>query len=391
MIRFFILLFFATILFSSEVETFKWEEGVSYSLFLEKNSLPKNRLLTILDDDDQKLVEEIRAGITCQIVRSEDKKIEQILIPLNDELQIHIYQDEDSYSFEAIPIIYDLKTEAISLKINTNPSVDLLNETGSIGVVSIFTNGFKKTVDFTAIQKNDDLVMIYEQKYRLGKPFSMPNLKAAMIQIKGYRHYVYLSEDGRYYSEKGAQVENFLLANPVSNIRISSTFTLRRYHPILQKYRAHLGIDYAARSGTPIMAAGDGKITFAGYTNGYGNLIKIQHSDGFLTLYAHQTSFKQGIRTGVKIQKGQVIGYIGSTGLSTGPHLHFGLYRDNIAIDPLTVVQKTAKALTNKEKDEFVKLRKKYDTEILSHLQKGTKFIKLNDSGNSCFVQNKTE
>lgn len=391
MIRFFILLFFATILFSSEVEIFKWEEGVSYSLFLEKNNLPKSRLLTILDDDDQKLVEEIRAGISCQIVRGEDKKIEQILIPLNDELQIHIYQDEDSYSFEAIPIIYDLKTEAIALKINTNPSVDLLNETGSIGVVSIFTNAFKKTVDFTAIQKNDDLVMIYEQKYRLGKPFSMPNLKAAMIQIKGYRHYVYLSEDGRYYSEKGAQVESFLLANPVSNIRISSTFTLRRYHPILQKYRAHLGIDYAARSGTPIMAAGDGKIAFAGYTNGYGNLIKIQHSDGFLTLYAHQTSFKQGIKTGIKVQKGQVIGYIGSTGLSTGPHLHFGLYRDNVAIDPLTVVQKTTKALTNKEKEEFTKLRKKYDAEVLSHLQKGTKFIKLNDSGNSCFVQNKTE
>ena len=391
MIRFFILLFFATILFSSEVEIFKWEDGVSYSLFLEKNNLPKSKLLTILDDDDQKLVEEIRAGITCQMVRSEDKKIEQILIPLNDELQIHIYQDDNSYSFEAIPIIYDLKTEAISLKINTNPSVDLLNETGSIGVVSIFTNGFKKTVDFTAIQKNDDLVMIYEQKYRLGKPFSMPNLKAAMIQIKGYRHYVYLSEDGRYYSEKGAQVENFLLANPVSNIRISSIFTLRRYHPILKKYRAHLGIDYAARSGTPIMAAGDGKIVFAGYTNGYGNLIKLQHSDGFLTLYAHQTSFKQGIRTGIKVQKGQVIGYIGSTGLSTGPHLHFGLYKDNIAIDPLTVVEKTAKALTNKEKDEFIKLRKKYDAEILSHLQKGTKFIKLNDSGNSCFVQNKTE
>ncbi|MCX6052831.1 MAG: peptidoglycan DD-metalloendopeptidase family protein [Campylobacterales bacterium] len=391
MIRFFILLFFATILFSSEVEIFKWEDGVSYSLFLEKNNLPKSRLLTILDDDDQKLVEEIRAGISCQMVRGEDKKIEQILIPLNDELQIHIYQDGDSYSFEAIPIIYDLKTESITLKINTNPSVDILNETGSIGVVSIFTNGFKKTVDFTAIQKNDDLVMIYEQKYRLGKPFSMPNLKAAMIQIKGYRHYVYLSEDGRYYSEKGAQVESFLLANPVANIRISSTFTLRRYHPILQKYRAHLGIDYAARSGTPIMAAGDGKVTFAGYTNGYGNLIKLQHSDGFLTLYAHQTSFKQGIKTGIKVQKGQVIGYIGSTGLSTGPHLHFGLYRDNIAIDPLTVVEKTAKALTNKEKDEFIKLRKKYDAEILSHLQKGTKFIKLNDSGNSCFVQNKTE
>lgn len=391
MIRFFFLLLLSTMLFGSEVKDFRWEEGVPYSVFLEKNNLPVNKLLHDLDDDDEKLVEEIRAGIGCQMLIGADGTLEQILIPLSDELQIHIYKDKESYSFEAIPIIYELKKEAFVKQIDYNPSVDILKETGSIGLVSVFVAGFKKTVDFTGIQKNDKLAMIYEQKYRLGKPFSMPTLNAAMVEINGKRNFIYLNSDGVYYNEKGAQIESFLLVNPVANARVSSLFTLSRFHPILRKYRAHLGIDYAAKTGTPIMAAGDGKIVFAGVTNGYGNVIKVQHADGFLTLYAHQKSFRPGIKNGLQVSKNQVIGYVGSTGLSSGPHLHFGLYKDNQAIDPLKVVQVTTKKLSDKEKNEFIRLRKNYDEEIISHLQKNTQFIKLNESGNCCYINNQKE
>ncbi len=388
MIRIFILFFISTVLFGSEVKDFKWEEGVSYSVFLEKHNLPTSRLLNDLDDDDEKLVEEIRAGTNCQMLMSADGKIEQILIPLTEELQIHIFQEDDSYSFEAIPIIYEEKTEALTLKIQVNPSVDILNETNSIALTTIFSSAFKKSVNFTAIQKNDDLAMIYKQKYRLGKPFSMPVLLTAMIEINGKRHHIYLNSDDLYYDEKGVQLESFLLVNPIANARISSKFTLSRFHPILRKYRAHLGVDYAARTGTPILAAGDGKVVFIGFTNGYGNLIKIQHSDDLVTVYAHQKSFRNGIRTGLKVSKGQVIGYVGSTGLSSGPHLHFGLYKDKVAIDPLKVVQITTKVLNMKEVKEFEKLRKKYDDDISTHLGKHTKFIKRNESGNACYIQN---
>lgn len=388
MIRFFILLFLTTLLFGSEVKDFKWEDGETYSAFLDRFNLPTSRLLNNLDDDDRKVVEEVRAGVNCQMLMGTDKKIEQILIPLNDELQIHIYQDGDSYSFEALPIIYELKTEALTIKIKNNPSVDILQETGSIGVVSIFVAGFKKSINFTNIQIGDDLAMIYEQKYRLGQPFSMPTLKASMIDIKGTKHYVYLSDDGRYYDEKGAQVESFLLVNPVTNCRISSGFTLRRYHPILKKYRAHLGIDYAAKTGTPIMAAGDGRVIFAGTTSGYGNLTKIQHADGFVTLYAHQRNFKTGIKKGSSVKKGQLIGYIGTTGLSTGPHLHFSLYKDGVAINPLTVVQVTTKKLDKKERETFIKLRDKYNAMIDSHLKNSTKFVRLNSTEGACYFVN---
>ena len=168
-------------------------------------------------------------------------------------------------------------------------------------------------------------------------------------------------------------MEGFLLSRPVRHARISSRFTRKRWHPILKRYRAHLGIDYAARRGTPIMAAGSGKIIFAGYTRGYGNLIKIRHGDGYMTLYAHQKRFRKGIRRGKYVKQGQVIGYVGSTGLSTGPHLHFGLYKNGRAINPASVVRVTTKKLGGKARKRFLQLKKRYDEKIEAHLKAQTK------------------
>lgn len=391
MIRFFILLFFATALFSSEVENFRWENGEVYSLFLEKNNLPISRLLNNLDDDDKKLVEEIRAGINCQILRGPNKEMQQVLIPLSDELQIHIYKDKDSYSFETIPIIYETKTEAFTLATKYNPSIDIMQETGSVSLVGMFIAAFQKSIDFTAIQKGNEIAMIYEQKYRLGKPFSMPTLKVAMVEIHKKKHYIYLNDDDNYYDQDGKQVESFLLATPVKNARISSKFTLRRWHPILHKYRAHLGIDYAARPGTPIVAAASGVVIFCGRSSGYGNLTKIQHADGYVTLYAHQKSFRKGIKKGKKVQRNQVIGYVGTTGLSTGPHLHFGLYKNGLAINPLRAVQITTKKLNKKEKEAFARLKKNYDESLALHIANKTKFHKESEMEPCCYFFNQKE
>jgi murein DD-endopeptidase MepM/ murein hydrolase activator NlpD len=230
--------------------------------------------------------------------------------------------------------------------------------------------------------------MIYEQKYRLSHPFSMPTLKASVVELHKKKHFIYLNDDGRYYDEKGKQVEGFLLGRPVRNARITSRFTRRRWHPILHKYRAHLGVDYGARRGTPIYAAGSGRIIFAGYTRGYGNVIKIRHSDGYVTLYAHQKKFKRGIRRGKYVKKGQVIGYVGSTGLSTGPHLHFGLYKNGRAINPLRVVQVTVKKLKGKQLRAFKKLKKNYDESLNLHLKNNTPYQKESVFYRQCYVNN---
>ena len=392
MIRFFLLfsLFFTLVLpalFASEVERYRWENGVSYLVFLEKLGLPTKELYYNLEADSQQLTEEMRAGIHYQILKSSSGEIEQMLLPLNDELQIHIYKNADSYEFEIIPIISETKSEVLYTQIVSSPNYTIMKYAGSKKLAQIFNSGFKNSLNFkNDIRAGDDLVMLYDQKYRLGAPFSMPTLNAAMIEMRKKKHYIYLGEDERYYDEKGHEVEGFLLARPVRGARISSYFTKRRFHPVLKRWKAHLGVDYAAPSGTPIMAAGSGTVVHASRLGSYGNLIKIRHNDGYETRYAHLKSFRRGIRKWKKVKKGQVIGYVGTTGRSTGPHLHFELRKHGNAINPLRVVQVTTKKLKGKEYDAFVKIKKNYDQSIALHIENKTPYSKPPRFQNKCYV-----
>ncbi|QOP45021.1 peptidoglycan DD-metalloendopeptidase family protein [Sulfurimonas paralvinellae] len=387
MIRFFILFLLATSLFSSTVERHRWSNGETYLQFLERQKLPLRKLYYNLDKDDQRLTEEMRSGVHYQILRDNAGNIEQMLLPLNDELQIHIYKDKKSYKFEAIPIISETKTEAFSSKIISSPMYTILKETGSKKLAQIFVASFKHSLNFkNDIRQGDPLVMIYEQKYRLGRPFSMPTLKVAMIEMRHKRHYIYLNDDDRYYDEKAHEVEGFLLARPVRGARISSYFTKRRWHPILHKWKAHLGVDYAARRGTPVIAAGSGRIIYAARLGTYGNLIKIRHNDGYETRYAHLKSFRRGIHRGKYVKKGQTIAYVGTTGRSTGPHLHFELRKRGRAINPLRVVQVTTKKLRGKEKKAFLRLKKNYDESVELHLNNQTSFKKLPPFENMSYI-----
>jgi murein DD-endopeptidase MepM/ murein hydrolase activator NlpD len=381
--RYFILFLLPLTLFSATVEFEKWPKGETFLTFLEHQHLPKETYYN-LDEEDQKLTEEIRAGFEYQVLRDENSTLKQALIPVNDELQLQLECDDSGKKLtckvKPIPIIYTTKREAFMLEIENSPYYDIQKATGSKALAQIFVNGFKNSLNFRRdLRKGDKLVMVYDQKYRFGKPYSMPKLQVAMIEMRGKKHSIYLNSDERYYDEKGAQVEGFLLSRPVKHARISSKFTKRRYHPILKRYRAHLGIDYAARRGTPIMAAGSGKIIFAGRTRGYGNLIKIRHSDGYMTLYAHQKSFRRGIKRGKYVKQGQVIGYVGSTGLSTGPHLHFGLYKNGRAINPARVVRVTTKRLGGKARKSFLKIKRELDAEVEKHLQAKTKPKRMDD------------
>lgn len=386
MIRFFILLTLATFLSATQLENFKWKEHETYLEFLERNALPLRELYYNLDKDDQVLTEEMRAGINCQMLRDKEQKILQALLPLNDELQIHLVKESDGYSFEVIPIISETKTEAFALTIEHSPYYDIIKKTGSKKLAQIFVSSFKNSLNFkNDIQKGNTLIMIYEQKYRLNQPFSMPVLKAAMIEMGKKRNYIYLNDDERYYDQNGNEVEGFLLARPVANARISSYFTKRRFHPVLKKWKAHLGVDYAARPGTPVLAARSGRVSHASYLGSYGNLIKISHDDGYETRYAHLKSYKRGIKRGTRVKKGQVIGYVGNTGRSTGPHLHFELRKHNQAMDPLRVVQVTTKKLKGKEREAFLRLKENYDQSLALHLENKTGFTKTPPHENICY------
>lgn len=389
MMRFFLFLILTTTLFSAEVERFRWLKDETYLVFLQRHNLPTDRLYYGLDKDDQELTEEMRAGVNCQILRGKDGVIQQVLLPLTDELQVHIYKQNNEYSFEAIPIISETKTEAFTLAINNSPYYDIIKETGSKNLAQIFVSNFKNSLNFKRdLRQGDTLVMIYDQKYRLGRPFSMPTLKVSMIEMQRKKNFIYLNDDERYYDAKGHEVEGFLLARPVQGGRISSPFIKRRFHPILKKWKAHLGIDYAVRTGTPVIASGAGTVIHSSYLGSYGNLIKIRHADGFETRYAHLNGFYRGIKRGKFVKKGQTIGYVGTTGRSTGPHLHFELRKNGQAINPLNVVQVTTKKLKGKEFTAFSKLKENYDQSIELHLSNKTKYEKPQIRESVCYFYN---
>src|SRR5574344_1017192 len=185
----------------------------------------------------------------------------------------------------------------------------------------------------------------------------MPEIEAAMVQINKKPFYRFKhNKDDKFYDEKGVGfTKTFFFQIPLSYNRISSPFTTKRYHPVLKRYRAHLGTDFAAPTGRNIYAAGDGKIEFVGTKGGYGKTIIINHHNGYKTLYAHQSNFAKGVKSGKNVKKGELIGYVGSTGLSSGPHLHLGLYRNGVAVDPLSVIQKPKiEGLEAKEKTNFI-------------------------------------
>ncbi|AII14776.1 zinc metallopeptidase, M23 family [Campylobacter iguaniorum] len=363
--KLFIFLFIALNLYAAKpsVEELTWPNGESLLMFLENNKIPLS-LYYNLEKEDQELASEITTGTRFQILRDDDDEISQVLIPISDELQIHIHKDKiGKFNLDFIPIIYENEDRILSIDINRSPYQDIIENTGNLALASAFMNAFKGSVDFRGLKKGDKLIITYSQKRRMGRVFSTPDIKAAMIQIRGKAEYVY-QYDGRFYDKFGKELENFFLVKPVKNARISSRFTPKRFHPILKRYRAHLGMDYAAPKGTKIYAAGDGTVSFAGKKGGYGNVLTINHADGYMTLYAHVNGFASGMKRGKSVKKGQLVAYVGNTGMSTGPHLHFGLYKNNKAINPESVVKITKSALGGKEKAEFNALVATYNKDI---------------------------
>ena len=385
MIRFFILFLITASLFASTVDRYRWKNGETYLVFLERLKLPTRPLYYNLDKDDQRLTEEMRSGIHYQILRDDKHNIEQILLPVNDELQLHIYKKKASYALEVIPIISTTKKEGFCTTITSSPNYNILKATGSKKLVQIFVSSFRHSLNFkNNIRKGDRLAMIYTQKYRLGYPFSMPTLNVAMIEMHHKKHFIYLNSNGRYYNKKGYEVEGFLFGRPIPGARVSSPFSKRRWHPILHKWKAHNGVDFAARRGTPVHAAGAGTVIWCARAGTYGNLVKIRHAGGYETRYAHLHAFRKGIHRGKHVKKGQLIGYVGSTGRSTGPHLHFEIRIHGRPINPLHIIQVATKKLTGSKRRAFLKLKKSDDKSIAELLDSNTTFHKLPPFQSSC-------
>jgi len=350
----------------------KWSKGETFLAFLKENKIPI-KLYYNLSPENKELTAEIITGVKYQILKDEKGNIKQVLIPVGEELELHIYKNNKKYFVNTLPIIYEVKHRILETNIYSSPYQDIINLTNNRLLANEFIQSYKKSINFKRdLRKGDKLVIIYTQKVRLGEQFGNPTIKASMIETKGVKHYIYRYK-GRYYNAKGQEIESFFLSQPCKYTRISDRFTYKRWHPILHIYRAHLGIDFAAPIGTPVHAAANGTIIFAGRKGGYGNCIIIRHIDGYKTLYAHLKKFARSIRRGKYVKRGKTIGYVGTTGLSTGPHLHFGLYKNNHAINPANTIKISKSYLKGSKKKEFLTYIKKYNQEIKIALSNKTK------------------
>jgi len=344
---------------AKEVKELQWPNGETFLTFLEKYSIPKS-LYFNLPKEDKELCSEINAGISYHLLLDEDDRLKQVLIPVSEDIQLHVAKQADGiYQFQTLPISYQEIEETLVIETTHSPYLDIMKKTNNKNLADELIRAFKSSVHFRGMQKGDFVVIKYKQKIRLGKYFGQPEIIAAMVEVNGDNNFIFRHDrDGQYYNLEGKSLTNFTFMTPVKYRRISSRFQKRRYHPVLKRYRAHLGVDYAAPTGTKVKAAADGRITFRGRKGGYGNTIIVQHKNGLKTLYAHLYKFKGGLRVGSRVKKGQLIAYVGSTGLSTGPHLHLGLYRNGVAIDPLKIIKVTKNKLKGKEKRVFLQYAK---------------------------------
>jgi murein DD-endopeptidase MepM/ murein hydrolase activator NlpD len=209
------------------------------------------------------------------------------------------------------------------------------------------------------IRPGDSFDLLYEEYYWRGNKVKNGDIKAARFKRgkKVYTAVRYFLEDNEkeFFSIRGKNVEKAFLRSPVEFSYISSKYNLKRKHPILNKIKAHTGVDYAAPTGTPVRATGDGTISFRGNNGGYGKLIEIKHSEDYSTRYAHLSRYKKALEVGDKVFQGEIIGYVGRTGRATGPHLHYEFRVNGMHTNPLTVKLPAAKPINEKEKDSFFK------------------------------------
>ncbi len=266
------------------------------------------------------------------------------------------------YEFSAnlLPTVYDIELAYINAEINFSLFDSLISAGEGVSLANSMVDVFAYQIDFFRdLRVGDSFEILVEKKFKDGVFKSYGKMLAATFTNQGHKYIAYrFAQDGingSYYDENGEALERLLLRVPLSFTRISSGFTLARKHPILNITRPHMGIDYAAPKGTPVYTIGDGIVTYAGWLGDYGYTVKVRHTNGYESQYAHLSGFHSSVKVGNRVLRGNTIGYVGSTGLSTGPHLDFRLKHNGQFINPnsLSNIPK-APPITADNKDKFI-------------------------------------
>lgn len=334
--------------------------GDTLSSIFAKAELPADTLHQLLSSNrDARELTKIRPGQVFTIVRDENGELETLSSRLSSLESVHVTRTAKGFSIKHEQIKPSVRQAYARGTIDS--SLFLATKRAGLphSLAVELANVFGYDIDFALdIRDGDEFEVLYEEKVVDGKTVGTGNILAARFsnQGKSYSAVRFTSRQGSssYYRADGSSMRKAFIRTPVDFARISSRFSNGRRHPVLNKIRAHKGVDYAAPTGTPIKATGDGKVILAGRKGGYGNTVIIQHGQRYRTLYAHMHRFAKGVRNGSQVQQGQVIGYVGTTGLSTGPHLHYEFQVNGVHVDPLSQKLPMADPIAGAERKRFL-------------------------------------
>ena len=266
---------------------------------------------------------------TAQCFVYEPNPVEYIVFNLQDSLQIYKGEREVTIS-----------ERTITGEISTSLSDAMVSQGVTPTLVNYFADIYSWEIDFFHLQKGDKFKLIFEEK-KVGDQFvGYGEIIGAYFEHYGEPFYAIPFDQGKgtdYFDEEGKSLRKAFLRDPLEYTRISSRYSPKRFHPVLKRWKSHLGTDYAAPRGTPIRSVGDGVVVAASYTRGNGNYVKIKHNSTYTTQYLHMSKIASGIRKGVRVKRGQNIGFVGSTGLATGPHLCYRFWKNGRQVDALKV------------------------------------------------------
>jgi len=347
--------------------------GDTLAQLFQNQGLSSQSLYKLTLSEHGKILNKINPGDKVGFQMNQDNKLQGFRLEKSLFESFEFNLEADAFISQKILLQPDIVETFAQGTIDSSLFETGLEAGMSNNVIMELATIFGWDVDFALdIRQGDNFSLIYQEKYLDGKKVGDGDILVARFENHGNTYTAIRFEDAKGYSQyftpKGLSMRKAFLRTPVDFTRISSRFNLSRKHPILHKIRAHRGVDYAASRGTPIKAAGDGKVIFAGRKGGYGRVLILQHGTSYTTLYAHLKAFRRGVRVGKRVKQGQVVAYVGSSGLASGPHLHYEFRVNGTHRDPLKVRLPHAKPIDKKQKDHFMHYAQVMVMRLESHL-----------------------
>lgn len=354
----------ATVLYGFEIDSFdihqgkiKWNQNLAniLSQFNIGNEAIYHLARASKDVFD---VRKLKAGYPFTIIHEKDEaKTARQFVFEPDATEYVVFNLHDSVYVERVKREVIKEEKTLAAVINSSMYEAIVAAGGSPVLVDKLVDVFAWQVDPFRIQAGDEIRVVYEQERVGDQIVAISNITGAYFKHFGNDYYAIKFDQGgmeTYFDEQGNSLRKTFLRAPLNYTRISSRYSPRRFHPVLKRYKAHLGTDYAAPTGTPIRTVGDGVVLEARYHGGNGNYVKIKHNGTYTTQYLHMSKIASGMKPGVKVKQGQTIGYVGSTGLANGPHLCFRFWKNGTQVDALRVDLPPSEPVTLKKRNDFL-------------------------------------